>query len=293
MRSGSDARRMVQLDPARYYADLTPQYARYAGRARGWHHGIWEPDVRTHAGSLLRSNEILLRGLDVGPRTEILDVGFGAGGFAVWAARRFGCRVTGVSLCREHVPLAARLAASAGVGDRCRFLVMDMDRLGIRDASFDVVVNQETFCHAQDKARYLAAAFDLLRPGGSWRAVDFSVQAETLSPEQEDAHETVRRGFHLAPLVPAAETRRLLAAAGFVDVAVHDVTAETARSAELILGRCRIPLLLMRLDLDWLIFSRHAKSRTNRRGHTRAAEAYSTGLLQGHFRHVVYTARKP
>jgi cyclopropane fatty-acyl-phospholipid synthase-like methyltransferase len=284
---------MAQLDPARYYADLTPQYARYAGRARGWHYGIWEPDVRTHAGSLLRSNEILLRGLDVGPRTEILDVGFGAGGFAVWAARRFGCRVTGLSLCPEHVPLAARLAASAGVGDRCRFLVMDMDRLGIRDASFDVVVNQETFCHAQDKRRYLAAAFDLLRPGGAWRAVDFSVQTAPLSPEQEDAHETVRRGFHLAPLVPASETRRLLASAGFTAVEVRDVTAESARSAELILGRCRVALLLMRFDLDWVIFSGRAGSRENRRGHVRAAHAYSTGLLEGHFRHVLYAARKP
>ena len=170
---------------------------------------------------------------------------------------------------------------------------MDMDRLALRDERFDVVGNQETFCHAAEKARYLAAVFRVLRPGGAWRAVDFSVIGDALRPAAERALGAVCAGFHIASLARASEVERFLAAAGFQDVATRDVTAETVPSADLILGKCRGPRWLMQLGLDWIIFSRHPRRRANRRGHVLAAQAYGTGLKRGYFRHLFYAATRP
>jgi len=284
------------MDAASYYSDLTAQYVHYGtleGEAHGWHYGVWEPGVRSHAESLIRSNEILLRDLEVGPSTRILDVGFGIGGFAVWAAREFGAQVTGITLSPDHVPLARELARARGVAGRCRFLVMDMDRPAFGDGRFDVVVNQETFCHAADKPRYLAAIRRALRAGGCWRAVDFSVQEQALSVRQKGRLQSVCEGFHMPSLASGPEVRRMLQQAGFAAIEVRDLTAGVGPTAALIRRNCYLPLLLIRLRLDWLVYSRDRRRRSNRRGHVLAAFAYSRGLLGGCFRHAFYSATKP
>jgi 2-polyprenyl-3-methyl-5-hydroxy-6-metoxy-1,4-benzoquinol methylase len=54
----------------------------------------------------------------------VLDVGCGAGRFAVPLAER-GARVVGLDVAEEMVALAKRRAAEAGVGARCEFLAED------------------------------------------------------------------------------------------------------------------------------------------------------------------------
>ncbi len=281
----------MPLDPAAYYSDLTAAYERYSRGAHGWHYGVWEPGVASHYDALLRSNELLLGGLRPGPSTRVLDVGFGSGGFAVWAARRFDCRVTGITVCSDHVPLAGDLAARAGVGDRCRFLVMDMDRLDFPRGSFDVVVNQDTLCHARDKEAYLAAVAAVLARGGAWRAIDFSVQEDPLTPAQSRDYEVVCAGFHLPGMARASDVRRALAAAGFDALEHRDLTPHVRRAARIVRRHCYAPLALAALRLDWIVASRDRRKRAHCRGHAAAGLAYSRGLLAGHFRHQFYSAR--
>lgn len=276
-------------NPAAYYADLTRQYGRYAGRARGWHYGIWEHDIRNHQQALVRSNEILLRGLTISPATHILDVGMGAGGFAVWAATRFGCRVTGITVCAPHVDLARGLARQAGVADRCEFHEMDMDALSFQDGRFDCVVNQDTLCHAADKPAYLASVARALRPGGTWRAIDFSIQEAPFSPSQQRDYDAACDGFHMPSMVAPSTVTTALAAARFHNLEVVDYTPQVWRAARLILRQCYGPLALEALGLDWVIFSRDADRLRNRRGHIAAAVAYSRGLLHRYFRHMFYS----
>jgi tocopherol O-methyltransferase len=281
------------MNAAAYYADLTRQYGRYAGAARGWHYGVWESDVRSHQQALLRSNERLVRGLDLGPETRVLDVGCGIGGLAVWLVRRFGCHVTGMTVCRPHVADATAVAREAGVGDRCAFLEMDMDRLEFPDRSFDVIVNQDTFCHAREKAAYLSSVARLLRPGGRWRAIDFSVQDAPLTPAEQRDYDDACRGFHIPSLAAPSAVTAMLADAGFTDVDVVDLTRQVVPTARHILWRCHGPRLLEKIGLDWMIFSRDAGRLRNRRGHVSAAMAYSRGLLRGHLKHVFYSACPP
>lgn len=280
-------------DPAAYYADLTREYERYARGAHGWHYGVWEPDVRSHYQALIRSNELLLRGLDVGPETRILDVGSGSGGFAVWAAARFGCQVTGITICAEHVELASGLAERSGVGHRCHFLQMDMDHLDLPAGSFDCVTNQDTFCHSAAKQEYLRSVRRVLRPGGSWRAIDFAVQEAQLSAEQQRGYRTVLAGFHLTDMARGSDVRRMLHEAGYEAALERDVTAEVRRTARLISRHCYVPLALAMLRLDWMTASRDARKRKHCRWHAAAALAYSRGLLAGHFRHLWYSASRP
>lgn len=280
------------MDARRYYSDLTTQYERYGGAAHGWHYGIWEPDVRSHRQALVRANEYVLRGLAVGPSTHILDVGFGSGGFAVWAASRLGARVTGISIVPDHVPLARRLADQCGVADRCDFQVMDMNALDFAPGRFDVVVNQETLCYASNKAGYLAAVYRALRPRGTWRAVDFSLQHQPREPWERKNYDAVCRGFHIPGLATAEEVAEMLAGAGFVDIESRDLTRSVLATAARIMRICYLPRLADRLHLGWT-FRPWDESRANRVGHVDAAHHFSRGLHRGFCKTAYYSAHRP
>jgi SAM-dependent methyltransferase len=100
---------------------------------------------------------------DVFPSAGVaLDVACGRGGVAVWLAQR-GLAVDALDVSPVALAAAARLAAAAGVADRCRWLLHDLDD-GLPDGCagpYDVVVCQLF----RDPALYPALA-DALAPGG-------------------------------------------------------------------------------------------------------------------------------
>ena len=144
-----------------------------------------------------------------------------------------------------------------------------------------------------DRVARVGPVLHLLRPGGSWRATEFSVRDGGLSLDEARDYEAVRDGFHLPSLAPPSVLRGALEHAGFIDIEARDLTRLTDRSVAFILARCRLSALLMRLNLDWVAFSRDPRRRANRRGHVRAACAYNNGLRRGYFRYVFLSATKP
>jgi len=280
------------MDIAAYYADLTRNYLLYSGESNGWHFGVWEDDVENVQQSLIRSNEMLLRGLGVGSSTRVLDAGCGNGGFAVWAAQNFGCHVTGITITEEHIAMADELAASKGVAALCDFRVMDMDRMGFEDESFDIVTNQETMCHSADKRAFLEGVQRVLKPGGSWRAIDYLIQEEPFTAEQEAAYRDLQNGWHIPFISRKSEVKALLEELGFDEIGITNISDLVEPCARMILRQCRLPALATRLHIDWLVYSFNRRKRENRRGHISGAVAYCEGLLGGHIMHNCFSATK-
>ena len=54
--------------------------------------------------------ELTCRKLDLRPGLRVLDIGCGWGGFAIYAAEKYGAEVTGITVSREQVKLARRLS---------------------------------------------------------------------------------------------------------------------------------------------------------------------------------------
>ncbi len=280
------------MDIPAYYADLTQNYLYYAGDSNGWHFGFWEDDVESIQHSLLRSNEILFRGTNPGKATRVLDVGCGIGGLAVWAAAKFGCHVAGITVTEEHILLARELAASKGVADLCEFHVMDMDTMTFDDASFDIVINQETMCHSADNRRFLEGVQRILKPGGYWRAIDYLLQEEPLSPSEKLAYRDVQEGWHIPYIPTNTEVVEILDDLGFKEINTADVTENVLPCARMILRQCRLPALAAKLHIDWIVYSFDPRMRNNRQGHIKASKAYCQGLIDGHIVHGYFSAVK-
>ena len=108
----------------------------------------------------------ICQALQLGPDDHVLEIGSGWGGFAAWAATRYGCRVTTTTISEEQYRhTLQRVAALGAVGQRIEVLLTDYRELG---GTFDKLVSIEMFeavglNHYDD---YFRAVDRLLRPGG-------------------------------------------------------------------------------------------------------------------------------
>lgn len=270
---------------------MAGQYNIYSRGAYGWHYGIWDGSVKSIRDASINSNRKLVSGVKIGPGSSVLDVGCGAGGFAIWAAKELGCRVTGITIVPESVDFARRLAKERGVSHLCTFTLMDMADLRFEDESFDLIVNQETLCYAADKVRYFQRLHSLLKPNGRWQSVDFSIKDGPLSAKEEALHKEVCGLWYMAPLAPPSTVEAALKEAQFEDCRTEDLTPLVLHDAHRIVRFCRIGTALTRFKLDKLLF-RDAQYREAFRRHIGAGLGYSEGLIGQPFRHSFYTARK-
>ncbi len=105
---------------------------------------------------------------------DAVDVGCGAGNYAVWLAEQ-GFRVTGFDISPTAIKLASHLARERGVD--CRFLEGDLtrDQAGHED-SFDFGYDWEVLHHVfpAKRAAFVGNVHRMLRPGAKHLSVCFS-----------------------------------------------------------------------------------------------------------------------
>ncbi|WP_157452138.1 SAM-dependent methyltransferase [Deinococcus aquatilis] len=109
----------------------------------------------------------ICRKLRLKPGEELLDIGSGWGGLAIYAAQTYGVRVTGITLSPAQLEVARTRAEAAGVADRVSFELRDYRDLPPQ-RTFDKIASVGMVEHV-GRARlpgYFAEAYRLLRPGG-------------------------------------------------------------------------------------------------------------------------------
>ena len=97
------------------------------------------PDATLAAASTAKLDAVC-RKLSLGPRDHVLEIGTGWGGFALHAARRYGCRVTTTTISPSQFELARERVRGAGLEDRVTVLLEDYRDLG---GTFDKLVSIE------------------------------------------------------------------------------------------------------------------------------------------------------
>jgi SAM-dependent methyltransferase len=100
------------------------------------------------------------------PQDQVIDIGSGVGGPARYLAQTYGCRVSGVDLTQEFVDVATALTARVGLSDKVDFRQGSALDLPFPDNSFDCAWSQNVAMNIEDRRRYYAEMFRVLRPGG-------------------------------------------------------------------------------------------------------------------------------
>jgi cyclopropane-fatty-acyl-phospholipid synthase len=96
-------------------------------------------DMSLEAASVVKLDRIC-RKLNLSPRDHVLEIGTGWGGFAIYAAENYGCRVTTTTISRQQHDYAQKAIANAGLEDRINLLQSDYRDL---DGQYDKLVSIE------------------------------------------------------------------------------------------------------------------------------------------------------
>ena len=127
--------------------------------------GIFEePESRLFDASTAK-NERICRKLNLQPTDHLLEIGTGWGGFALHAAKNFGCRITTTTISREQFEFATRRIADAGLQDRVTVVMQDYRDL---QGQFDKLVSIEMIEAVGHEffETYFKTCSRLLKPNG-------------------------------------------------------------------------------------------------------------------------------
>ncbi len=125
-----------------------------------------KPDDDIHTAQTAKL-EHLCRKLRLRRGQRLLDIGCGWGGLAIYAARHYGAKVTGVTLSERQAEMARARVAEAGLEDEVSIHVCDYRELNTAEY-FDAIVSVGMAEHVgpDHLAGYFARAAWLLKPGG-------------------------------------------------------------------------------------------------------------------------------
>jgi cyclopropane-fatty-acyl-phospholipid synthase len=126
---------------------------------------IFEREDSTLYEASVAKNDRICRKLQLTPKDQLIEIGSGWGGFAIHAARHYGCQVTTTTVSKEQFQLAQQRVAAAGLTDRVTILLQDYRDL---HGQYDKLVSIEMIeaVGHQYLDTYFHCCSTLLKPNG-------------------------------------------------------------------------------------------------------------------------------
>jgi len=122
--------------------------------------------------------DVVCKKLALGPDDHVIEIGSGWGGFAIHAAKNYGCRITTTTISRQQYELVWQRINDAGLQDRIELLFEDYRDL---EGSYDKLVSIEMIeaIGSDQYDTYFEQCSRLLKPGGR-----MLIQAITIADDQ-------------------------------------------------------------------------------------------------------------
>lgn len=232
---------------------------------------IGQTDARRLRELLILSQENLLRyaakiwKLNSLAGCEILDVGCGLGGGALFLAQEFGARVTALTIIPSHAELVRQFAAQARVSE----LIIPMvgDALEVSGENrFDAAIAIDS-SSSFPRAQWFRRLATVLRPGGRVLIADCFL-GDRKYEQAFNAHWCAQIGS-LSEYLDAAQT------AGFRQETMEDVSVEARRFWSLSLSLMRYEKTACALDA-----SSNARLKASHRMHMMVRDGLGSGSLR-------------
>ncbi len=140
-------------------------------------YGLWLDPSMTYSSARFESADqsledaqrgkydALCRKLKLVPTDHVLEIGCGWGGFAVHAARNYGCKITGVTISEAQAAYARKRVAAEGLENQIEIRIQDYRHI---TGSFDKIASIEMLEAVGDKYHhsFFAKCADVLTPEG-------------------------------------------------------------------------------------------------------------------------------
>jgi SAM-dependent methyltransferase len=150
----------------------------------------------------------------------VLDLAAHLGMSSRWLAAMLGCTAVATAASVAEATAASTLTKAAHLQDQVHHVAVDPCALPFTDGGFTHVWSVEALASFADPSAVIAEAFRVLRPGGHLAVQELVCTTATLPPQ--------------ATFRPADAWVAMLLGAGFVDLAVRDVSAHARETMALL-----------------------------------------------------------
>jgi cyclopropane-fatty-acyl-phospholipid synthase len=127
--------------------------------------GIFLKPDTTLTEASVEKIDLICRKLELSPEDHLVEIGTGWGGFAIHAARNYGCKITTTTISRRQYELAVQRIEEAGLSDKIEVLFEDYRNLtGVYDKAVSIEMVEAVGLDHLDE--YFAKCSSLIKPGG-------------------------------------------------------------------------------------------------------------------------------
>jgi SAM-dependent methyltransferase len=162
--------------------------------------------------------------LNLSAGAHVLEVASGSGGPALYLAKKFKCRITGLDINEEGLKTANQNARDANITD-AKFQCADVNQhLPFDDETFDAIMCIDSMNHFRDRPGVLSEWRRVLKTGRRILFTDPVVITGAVSNEELAARSSI--GFFI--FMPLEVTKHYIKDAGFNLLRCDDVTGNIA-----------------------------------------------------------------
>lgn len=188
-------------------------YSRWLDPTMTYSAALYEAPGQSLAEAQRNKYRSLARQMALESDHSVLEIGCGWGGFAEFAAREVGARVTAITISQEQYDFAARRIFDQGLAERAEIRLVDYRDVGGR---FDRVASIEMFEAVGEKywPAYFGKIAEVLSPGGRASLQIITIQDELFDDYRRRADFIQRYIFPGGMLISEARLRAETEAAG-------------------------------------------------------------------------------
>ncbi len=139
--------------------------------------GIFQDEHTSLQEASIEKIDRICRKLDLTPADHLLEIGTGWGGFAIHAAKNYGCKVTTTTISKQQYAHAVARVEAEGLADRIKILLKDYRLL---EGQFDKLVSIEMIeaVGLNNLKTYFNKCSSLLKPNGQMLIQGITIRDE-------------------------------------------------------------------------------------------------------------------
>ena len=187
--------------------------------------------------------ELVAKKLRLTLKDLVLDAGCGQGVVSTFLAKKYGCKIEGITVVPFEVKKANRLAKKLKVIDKVNYSLMDYSRTNFRNNYFDCIYTTETLSHSIDIRKTLKEFYRILKNTGRVAFFEYTLaEDKEFSKYEMRILERVIRGSAMTGLKDFRHNKfqNILSEVGFTNIEVANISENVGPS----LARLRRFLLL-------------------------------------------------
>ena len=192
--------------------------------------GIFDRNGSSMRDASIAKYERICQKLELGPDDDVIEIGSGWGGFAIYAAQNYGCRITTTTISDQQFKLAKQRIADSGAADRINLVMKDYRDLNGKYDKLVSIEMIEAVGHHYLEA-YFRSCSRLLKPDGM-----MLLQAITIADQVFERHKRavdfIKRYIFPGSCIPsiAAMTSAIARATDLRLFHLEDITPHYAKT---------------------------------------------------------------